>query len=86
MQEILRHICEKRQFDFRDYYLTYENAKKKQEEVDLTLQFRQYDNLKEVTLQKCQLAPPPLSFLSMATIILVFFFFFPLHKPKKKKK
>jgi len=62
MQEILRHICEKRQFDFRDYYLTYENAKKKQEEVDLTLQFRQYDNLKEVTLQKCQLAPPPLSF------------------------
>lgn len=52
MQEILRVICEKRQFDPRDYRLTYENGKKKEEELDLTLQFRQYDSLKEVTLQK----------------------------------
>jgi hypothetical protein len=52
MQEVLKVICEKRQFDPRDYLLTMENAKKKEEEIDLTMQFRQYDDLKEVALKK----------------------------------
>ena len=52
MKEILKHICDKRQFDPRDYFLTYETPKKKDEEVDLTMQFRQYDDLKEVSLHK----------------------------------
>ena len=76
MKEILKHICDKRQFDPRDYFLTYETPKKKDEEVDLTMQFRQYDDLKEVTLHKG-------SFLGCYIITIIFwvvltsFFFSP---------
>jgi len=50
--DALKLICEKRQYDHRDYVLAFENSKKKIEEIDMTLQCRQCEDIKEVILQR----------------------------------